>query len=166
MNVFVVLVSLQGIATLVDEFMFHHRRGLPRWERIGHPIDTALVLICLLFLSFAAHSLVNEIIYYSLVVVSSICITKDEWVHRKFCTAEEMWLHSVLFILHPLMLVSAAFNWDKHPDYITLATAGIFVFFVYQIVYWNFIEYRLHERNRVSKYRSHTDDELYDYFGE
>lgn len=166
MNTFVVLAALQGAVILVDEFIFHHRRGLPRWERIGHPIDTALVLTCLLFISFAPHSFINEIIYYSLVVVSSICITKDEWVHRKFCTAEEMWLHAVLFILHPLMLVSAVFIWDTHPNYVLLATAGIFVFFVYQVVYWNFIEYRLHERKRLSKHRHHSDEELYDYFGE
>ncbi|MFM6929821.1 MAG: hypothetical protein ACKOX6_15230 [Bdellovibrio sp.] len=166
MNIFVILVSLQGLAILVDEFIFHHRRGLPRWERIGHPIDTALVLICLLYIGFAKHSRVNEIIYYSLVVVSSICITKDEWVHRKLCTGEEMWLHAVLFILHPLMLVSAAFNWDNHPDYVLMAAGGIFVFFVYQIVYWNFIEYRLQEQRRISRHRPHTDEELYDYFGE
>ena len=32
--------AVQGLAILVDEFWFHHRRGLPRWERLGHPIDT------------------------------------------------------------------------------------------------------------------------------
>jgi len=24
----------------VDEFYFHRRRGLPRWERLAHPLDT------------------------------------------------------------------------------------------------------------------------------
>lgn len=166
MITFVILAGLQGIAILADEFIFHHRRRIPRWERIGHPIDTALVLICLLFISFAPHSLINEIIYYGLVVLSSLCITKDEWVHRKFCTAEEMWLHAVLFILHPLMLVSAAFIWDKHSDYVLIASTGIFGFFVYQVIYWNFIEQRLQERKRLSNRHPHTDEELYDYFGE
>lgn len=166
MNTFVILAILQGTTILVDEFVFHHRRGLPRWERIGHPIDTALVLACLLIVSFAPRTHINEIIYYGLVILSSICITKDEWVHRKFCTADEMWLHAVLFILHPLLLISAAFNWDTHPDYVQMVMAGIFSFFIYQIVYWNFIEYRLNEKRRLAKSRLHTEEELYDYFGE
>ena len=39
-------MGLQGLAMLVDELLFHRRRGLPRWERIGHPIDTLSVLAC------------------------------------------------------------------------------------------------------------------------
>jgi len=30
-------LAVQGLAILVDEFYFHLARGLPRWERIGHP---------------------------------------------------------------------------------------------------------------------------------
>lgn len=166
MNTFLVLAALQGAAILLDEFIFHRRRGLPRWERIGHPMDTALVLLCLLFISFTTRSYINEILYYGFVVFSCIFITKDEWVHRKFCTAEEMWLHAVLFILHPLMLVSAVRVWDTHQVYALMVAGGIFAFFVYQVVYWNFLEYRLREHKRVSKRRFHSDEELYDYFGE
>lgn len=166
MNTFLVLATLQGAVILLDEFIFHRRRGLPRWERIGHPLDTALVLICLLFVSFATRSYINEIIYYGLVALSCAFITKDEWVHRKFCTAEEMWLHAVLFILHPLMLISATTVWDKHPEYALMVSGGIFTFFVYQVIYWNYLEYRLHEKKRTSKHRLHSDEELYDYFGE
>lgn len=166
MNIFIVLATLQGAAILLDEFIFHRRRGLPRWERIGHPLDTALVLACLLFVSFTTRSYINEIIYYSLVVFSCIFITKDEWVHRKFCTAEEMWLHAVLFILHPLMLVSAVSVWDTHQEYVLMVAAGIFAFFSYQVIYWNFLEYRMREQKRVSSRSLHSDEELYDYFGE
>ncbi len=42
--------ALQGLAILVDEFYFHRRRGLPIWERWGHPLDTLSLLICWLFL--------------------------------------------------------------------------------------------------------------------
>jgi hypothetical protein len=33
------LVEL-GLAILLDQFYFHFARGLPRWERLGHPLDT------------------------------------------------------------------------------------------------------------------------------
>jgi 2-polyprenyl-6-hydroxyphenyl methylase / 3-demethylubiquinone-9 3-methyltransferase len=36
----VVPLGLQALAMAVDEAYFHRRRGLPRWERIGHPLDT------------------------------------------------------------------------------------------------------------------------------
>src|SRR5262249_11498801 len=34
---------LQAPAMAVDEGWYHNRRGLPRWERIGHPLDTLTV---------------------------------------------------------------------------------------------------------------------------
>ena len=37
-------VALQGAAMLVDELLFHRARGLPKWERIGHPLDTLTVV--------------------------------------------------------------------------------------------------------------------------
>ncbi|HWU42647.1 MAG TPA: hypothetical protein VN132_04380, partial [Bdellovibrio sp.] len=51
-SAFVPIAILQGSIMLIDEFFFHHKRGLPRWERIGHPLDTITVLTCLLFLYF------------------------------------------------------------------------------------------------------------------
>ncbi len=39
-------VLMQGLAMFVDEFVFHRRRGLPRWERLGHPLDTLMVALC------------------------------------------------------------------------------------------------------------------------
>jgi hypothetical protein len=46
----------QGLAIAVDEFYFHRKRGLPRWERVGHPVDTFSVLLCFLFVLFVPYS--------------------------------------------------------------------------------------------------------------
>src|SRR6185295_1334290 len=42
----VIPIALQGLAMAVDELWFHRRRGLPRWERLGHPLDTLTVALC------------------------------------------------------------------------------------------------------------------------
>ena len=42
----IAVFGTQAALMMVDELHFHRRRGLPRWERIGHPLDTATVLVC------------------------------------------------------------------------------------------------------------------------
>ena len=39
--------ALQGLAMGVDEFGFHRQRTLPRWEWLGHALDTSVFLACL-----------------------------------------------------------------------------------------------------------------------
>ncbi len=48
MPLFVLLLPavLQMLAMAFDELVFHRRRGLPRWERLGHPLDTATAALC------------------------------------------------------------------------------------------------------------------------
>ena len=43
-------IVLQGVIMVVDEGWFHRTRGLPRWERIGHPLDTLTIVLCLAWL--------------------------------------------------------------------------------------------------------------------
>ena len=66
---------------MVDEFYFHRQRGLPRWERIGHPLDTLTVLACYacaLFLPATA----NYILLFVGIGIFSCCfVTKDEFIH-------------------------------------------------------------------------------------
>jgi 2-polyprenyl-6-hydroxyphenyl methylase/3-demethylubiquinone-9 3-methyltransferase len=38
-------------------------------------------------------------------------VTKDEPAHSKYCSSGEHWLHAMLFILHPLVLLSAGLLW-------------------------------------------------------
>lgn len=149
---------LQALAMVFDEGYFHIRRGLPKWERIGHPIDTASVLACMGFVLFVPFSKNALILYSILAIVSSILVTKDEFVHKEHCPASENWLHAVLFTLHPITLIFAGFMWPvsqgvavtpwisnllDNPEgihtflYAQFATMTLFL--IYQIVYWNFI---------------------------
>ena len=47
---------VQAIAIGLDEYIFHIKRGLPRWERIGHPVDTLSVIACLAFALYVPYS--------------------------------------------------------------------------------------------------------------
>jgi len=127
---YVAPLVLQGIAMLVDEAWFHRRRGLPRWERIGHPLDTLTIVACLAWL-LAGGGLGG---YVVLAVGSTLFVTKDEPVHAKLCSGGEQWLHAVLFALHPVVL--AAFVMLPHA---LLAGELVVVsgFLVYQAAYWN-----------------------------
>ncbi len=102
---------LQAVAIGIDEICFHRRRGLPRWERIGHPIDTFSVLLCLGYVLFVPYSKEAILPYVILAIASSLIVTKDEFVHKEHCPASEQWLHATLFLLHPITLVSAALIW-------------------------------------------------------
>jgi hypothetical protein len=133
---------LLAAGMFVDEFYFHYKRGLPRWERIGHPVDTAGVLACFAVALFAPPTAGWLRVYFVLAVASCLLITKDEAVHAERCGAGESWLHAVLFILHPLALISAALAW-RSPEGSFLKAALRFqsglaaLFFGYQAVYWN-----------------------------
>jgi hypothetical protein len=147
---------LLAVGMFVDEFYFHYKRGLPRWERIGHPVDTAGVLACLL-LALAAPATGGWLKIYGLLCLASMAlITKDEAVHAEKCGGGESWLHAVLFMLHPLALISAALAWfapSGRLDPFGLgpsdaaflrgalkAQAALCAgFCVYQVVYWNFL---------------------------
>jgi hypothetical protein len=103
--------ALQMICMAADEFYFHRRRGLPRWERIGHPLDTLTVVVCLSWILLAQPSRGNIAVFVALAVFSSLFVTKDEPVHRRYCPAAEQWLHAILFMLHPIVLASAGLLW-------------------------------------------------------
>jgi hypothetical protein len=135
---------LQGAVMTVDEFAFHHRRGLPAWERIGHPLDTLTVLLAYLWLwayPTPAPASVSPALpgFIAIAGFSCLFVTKDEWVHHRFCSAAEQWLHALLFILHPLCLLAAGLLWWQsgfgpiHEVQLGLLA----VFFVYQTLYWN-----------------------------
>jgi CDP-diglyceride synthetase len=149
MTVIVALVALglQGLVTLFDEFHFHRRRGLPRWERIGHPLDTLTVLACYAvaiafpFTAFAGR------VYLVLAVLSCLFVTKDEFVHAKYCEPFEHWLHALLFVLHPVVLASVSLLWVREARTLVF-TLGAFtlIFAFYQTFYWNTPWLRSHRR--------------------
>lgn len=148
---------LQGAAMIFDEFYFHRKRGLGKWERIGHPLDTISVLLCYSVILLTVFSLKAAVILAALTMFSSLLVTKDEWVHHAECPPAESWLHAVLFVLHPMVFISAGFIWSLHTGALLFTLLGltqiesnllwslvqaqaalILGFFFYQIIYWQF----------------------------
>jgi hypothetical protein len=148
---------LQMLFTAADEFWFHRRRGLPRWERIGHPLDTLTVILSLAWILFVAPIYRTGAVFLALAVFSCIFVTKDEPIHKRYCSAAEMWLHSILFMLHPIMLTSAGLLWPiiwngtselspwiVRPSgferaFLSLVCSVMVLFGLYQLVYWNLL---------------------------
>lgn len=135
--VMLMLLLVQGVAMLVDEFHFHLRRGLGAWERIGHPIDSLVFALALILLLHSGWTVVSV----SVAILSALIVTKDEWVHRQEAPAAEQWLHSILFLLHALILWIAG-EWGAEgalsAQQIAIIVTPIFLFIAYQILYWNF----------------------------
>jgi len=150
--------ALQALAIAIDEGYFHIRRGLPKWERIGHPLDTLSVLACMGYVLFVPFSAKTLAIYIVLAAFSSILVTKDEFVHKDHCPASENWLHAVLFVLHPITLTCAGFIWPVVQDvevapwlarwlnakaplnaFLQTQFAAMTFFLTYQIIFWNVI---------------------------
>ena len=145
---------IQAVAIGLDEVLFHRKRGLPRWERIGHPIDTLSVAACVFYILLTAYSPAHLKIYIGLAVFSCLMVTKDEFVHKHHCPGAEHWLHALLFLNHPVLLTVMGLMWPKMhgqegvagvriPDELHLFMLGLglstLLFALYQIIYWNFL---------------------------
>lgn len=129
----------QAALMTVDEFHFHRRRELPRWERWGHPMDAAFLLAALCAQRFAASPANVQSPFIILAILSCLIITKDEWVHSRECSAGEQWVHSVLFILHPLVLIAAVplSMFATGRLFLSVQIAAITLCSLYQVLYWN-----------------------------
>lgn len=142
MSGWITVFLLQGSLMAVDEFYFHHKRGLKKWERIGHPLDTLTVIACYLFVLLVPYETQAMPIYVSLVIFSSLFITKDEFVHAQECSPTEHWLHAMLFVIHPIVLGVVGWLWIQGSDrpllWIQLGITSAFL--LYQTVYWSFHE--------------------------
>ncbi len=144
--------GLQTACMALDELYFHRKRGLPRWERIGHPLDTLTVLVCLLWLVALPPTPGAIAAYVALAIFSSLFVTKDEGVHLESCGAAEQRIHAFLFSLHPLVLLGAALLWpsahgrgcgewircDGHErQYLIASCVMVSGFGLFQLLYWN-----------------------------
>ena len=135
-------ISLQAVAMFFDEFYFHRKRGLNKWEQLGHPVDTFFVFLSYLFIALNAPNELNIKIYVGLCLLSSLIITKDEFVHTVECSAWENWLHSILFVLHPITFMAAGFIWffNFSPTFLIIQPIIIFIVMLYQFFYWRLFE--------------------------
>lgn len=149
------MIFFHGLCMLFDEFYFHHKRKLPKWERIGHPIDTLFFIFCYCLVIFFPLTQFYIILFLIFSVISSFIIIKDESVHKKYCATPEQFLHAILFILHPIILIILFLCWPlfseiSHPKFVELNLLNLkkfiigqfflsIIFLFYQIIYWNFI---------------------------
>jgi hypothetical protein len=132
--------ALQAAAMLVDEGYFHRRRGLPRWERVGHPIDTASAALCFAWLLLRAPGDPHALdVYVALAAFSCLLVTKDEFVHARLCAPAEQWLHAVLFVLHPVVFLAFGLLWRRGDaaGLVAVQLALTLAFLTYQLAYWS-----------------------------
>jgi hypothetical protein len=131
---------LQMLVMSIDELHFHRRRGLPLWERIGHPLDTLTAVACYSWLALVPPSAPHALgTYIALSAFSCLFITKDEFVHARSCDAKETFLHALLFVLHPIVFLAFGAIWQLGlapwaPRAELVLAAG---FGMYQTVYWS-----------------------------
>lgn len=130
---------IQGAFMTVDEFYFHERRGLPQWEKIGHPLDSFLTFITL---SMPALFPFNDLMlkfFIGFSIFSCLFITKDEFIHTERCSKIEHWIHAVLFLLHPVVFTMTALIWIKSADanFLKLQLLIVGGFMFYQIIRWS-----------------------------
>jgi hypothetical protein len=133
-------VLVQAALIGVDELWFHRRRDLPRWERLGHPVDTLSVAVCYAWLAIARPEQPHALaIYVALAVVSSALVTKDEAVHARHCVPGEHRVHAWMFVLHPIVLIAfGTWWWRGAPVWPIAAELAItLAFMTYQIAYWS-----------------------------
>ncbi|MES3037612.1 MAG: hypothetical protein V4736_06865, partial [Bdellovibrionota bacterium] len=137
---FFVAFGAQGLLLVADEIFFHYRRGLPAWERWGHPLDTLTVLLPFISLFLFPE---NLFLFAGLALISTLFVTKDEWVHNEECGPGEQWLHSLLFILHPVVFyLGYLAARDSGVEFLPLVMTALVLFMIYQIFYWNVYENR------------------------
>jgi hypothetical protein len=140
---------IQALAIGIDEIYFHLKRGLPKWERIGHPLDTLSVLLCFLLALFFPYSESFLKGYIALAILSCVMVTKDEFIHKHHCPAFEHWIHAFLFLNHPILLTCIALIWKSSSPplllFLSVQTCLVALFFFYQVIFWNFL-WRRNER--------------------
>ena len=130
---------VQAAVMFVDERVYHRRRGLPRYERIGHPIDTLSAALCYAWLVFARPTRAHACAYAAIAIVSALVVTKDEPIHARACSPGEHWVHALLFMLHPIVLGAAAYVWwtGRLRALLVAELALTIAFAAYQLAYWN-----------------------------
>ena len=136
----------QALLMLVDEGIFHHRRGLEKFERWGHVADTSLFFLAISIPAIFDPSLVTTSIYGLLAVASCLLITKDEWIHAEACAPLEHWCHAMLFILHGALLTVIGVLWNLPTDGVLwelkAMPVAVFLWGLYQHFYWNVYQVR------------------------
>lgn len=135
--------ALMAMLMAVDEGHFHRKRGLGRFEALGHPADALSVALPLALAAFAPRETPWLVAFVVLALFSCVFVTKDEGVHLKECPPAEQRLHALLFMLHPLVFFAAhrlwaaraagsnASTWILRVEVLAVTLVGI-----YQLLAW------------------------------
>ena len=70
------LIGLHAFFMIIDEFYFHMKRILPKWERIGHPLDTLFFLAWFVVVIFFSMTKMSIIFYIILLLLETL--SKDD----------------------------------------------------------------------------------------
>ena|SRR5450432_4250589 len=142
---------LQMLAMFWDEFVFHRKRGLPRWERWGHPLDTLTAAACYGWLVVAKPPVSRHSVgvYVALCAFSCLFITKDEVVHARLCEPMEMWIHALLFVLHPIVFLGFGliWYWGLAAWVLKAEVALTMGLMAHQVLYWSSLWQRTRTKN-------------------
>jgi hypothetical protein len=135
----IAVIGTQALCTAVDELYCHRRRHLPKWERVGHPVDTFAFMATSAITALLAPVESNLALFWTLAVVTMLLVTKDEWIHKQYCDGFELWLHAVMFVLHGVSLVGLAWLWQHDEGAVIRGTVPVItgLVLIYQTLYWN-----------------------------
>jgi hypothetical protein len=132
------VAAAQAGLMAVDEWAFHRDRGLGRWESWGHAADSLVFAAALAPAALLAPSPRALALFAAGAAVSTLAVTKDEWVHARECGGGEQWLHAVLFVLHPCVFAAVGLLWARGEA--PLLRAGLplaaLAWAAYQWAYW------------------------------
>lgn len=148
--------AVHAAAFFADEILFHWRRGLPAWERVGHPLDTLSTLLCFLWIARTPFAPDSLSVFVVLSILSCLLVTKDEFVHARLASPAEHWVHALLLVLHPVLLGVAALVWSRTSALVALdvprgmgfAALRVVVgmqplllaaVFLYQVLFWGIL---------------------------
>ncbi|MCB0416951.1 MAG: hypothetical protein KDD39_04830 [Bdellovibrionales bacterium] len=123
---------------VIDDGIFHRRRGLTKFESFGHVADSLVFGTVLCIPAFAPADPHWLSLYLAGAVFSAVFITKDEWIHAESCRPMENWLHSLLFLNHPvLFFLTGSLWWQHEAEELRVALPfAVFGFSIYQWAAW------------------------------
>jgi len=125
---------IQAILFGMDEFCYHRNRFIPLLEKWGHVLDTLVFLICIYYALYKDYRKRREWKYIFWFVLSCLVVLKEESIHYMLpISLGEQWLHSILFVLHPILLGSLGYFWVTSQKFIWLKPwfygVGFFLFY-------------------------------------
>ena len=141
-----IIMSLQVILFQLDEYYFHRNRKLSRKEIISAISDGFLYIIPLIIATFTRFQEGRREFYIALSAISCLSIIKNEFFYPALNVKERV-LHSLLYVLHPILLYSFYLSWkgnffDTFPNFWIFQLLYVAIGFktvTYQMIYWNYI---------------------------